>query len=48
MFGSGRDGSPQVYTADPARPDQPARPLTSGPERAIWAKYTPTPARSSR
>lgn len=40
LYGSGRDGSPQIYAVDPTRPAEPPRALTTGPERAIWANYT--------
>lgn len=41
LFGSLRDGSPQIYTSDPSKPADAAAPVTRGPERAIWANYTP-------
>jgi dipeptidyl aminopeptidase/acylaminoacyl peptidase len=40
VFGSLRDGLPEIYEADPARPSADARAVTTGPERAIWAGYT--------
>lgn len=40
VFGSLRDGLPEIYEADPARPAGPPRAVTTGPERAIWAGYT--------
>jgi len=40
VFGSVRDGSPQIYAGDPAKPGEPPAAITSGPERAIWAAYT--------
>lgn len=40
LFGSLRDGSPQIYAADPSQPASAARPITSGPERAVWASHT--------
>lgn len=41
LFGSLRDGSPQIYAGDPSKPADAAAPVTRGPERAIWASYTP-------
>jgi len=40
VFGSSRDGLPEIYRADPERPDQPALALTRGPERALWGRFT--------
>ena len=40
LFGSQRDGMPQIYLADVAAPGAPPKALTTGPERAIWARYT--------
>lgn len=40
VFGSLRDGLPEIYEADPARPSAEARAVTTGPERALWAGYT--------
>jgi dipeptidyl aminopeptidase/acylaminoacyl peptidase len=40
LFGSARDGVPEIYAADPARPAAPPIALTRGPERALSAKYT--------
>lgn len=40
LFGSVRDGSPQIYAGDPGRPGEPPTAITTGPERAIWATYT--------
>jgi dipeptidyl aminopeptidase/acylaminoacyl peptidase len=40
VFGSVRDGTPQIYASDPARPGDPATAVTSGPERALSARYT--------
>lgn len=40
LFGSLRDGTPQIYAGDPARPGEPPRRITSGPERSVWARYT--------
>jgi dipeptidyl aminopeptidase/acylaminoacyl peptidase len=41
VFGSTRDGVPQIYLADVDRPSDPPTPITHGPERAIWATFTP-------
>jgi dipeptidyl aminopeptidase/acylaminoacyl peptidase len=40
VFGSTRDGIPEIYLADPAKPDGPSRALTSGPERALDAAFS--------
>jgi len=40
LYGSLRDGVPEIYVGDFAKPADPPRALTKGPERAIWAKYT--------
>jgi len=40
VFGSLRDGLPEIYDGDPAKPAGAARAITSGPERAIWGEYT--------
>lgn len=40
LYGSGRDGSPQIYAAEPTRPDAPPTALTRGPERATWADFS--------
>jgi dipeptidyl aminopeptidase/acylaminoacyl peptidase len=40
LFGSLRDGTPQIYAGHPARPGEPPRVITSGSERSIWARYT--------
>ena len=40
VFGSQRDGLPEIYIADAAAPDAPARALTVGPERALDAAVT--------
>src|SRR5262245_62142661 len=40
VFGSMRDGLPEIFTADPAQPGSPAVAITKGPERAISAQYT--------
>ena len=41
VFGSVRDGVPEIYLAEVAHPDAPPKALTAGPERAIWAAFTP-------
>ena len=40
VFGSTRDGLPEIYAGDPDRPGAPAIALTRGPERAVTALYT--------
>jgi dipeptidyl aminopeptidase/acylaminoacyl peptidase len=40
VFGSTRDGSPQLYLGDPASPGAPPRALTRGPERVAAATLT--------
>jgi dipeptidyl aminopeptidase/acylaminoacyl peptidase len=40
VFGSTRDGLPELYVADPAKPAAPPLALTRGPERAISAQFT--------
>jgi dipeptidyl aminopeptidase/acylaminoacyl peptidase len=40
LYGSLRDGVPEIYVGDIAKPSDAPRALTKGPERAIWAKYT--------
>ncbi|WP_394836657.1 prolyl oligopeptidase family serine peptidase [Pendulispora rubella] len=40
IFGSLRDGSPQIYAADVARPADPPKALSGGPERALSAVFT--------
>jgi dipeptidyl aminopeptidase/acylaminoacyl peptidase len=40
VFGSLRDGLPEIYVSDVAKPADPPRRLTLGPERAIWARYS--------
>ena len=40
LFGSNRDGMPEIYLGDVARPSDAPRALTSGPERSIWAALT--------
>ena len=41
VFGSQRDGLPEIYLGDVAHPGDPPKALTTGPERAIWAGFTP-------
>jgi dipeptidyl aminopeptidase/acylaminoacyl peptidase len=40
LFGSMRDGAPEVYLGEVAKPGDPPRALTTGPERAEWATLT--------
>lgn len=40
LYGSARDGTPQIYTADPARPADPPTQVTRGPDRATWADFS--------
>jgi dipeptidyl aminopeptidase/acylaminoacyl peptidase len=40
LFGSTRDGLPEIYAADPAHPEAAPRAITTGPERALDAAYT--------
>jgi len=40
VFGSLRDGLPQIYLGDPAKPGAAPKAVTVGPERAIWAAFT--------
>ncbi len=41
LFGSLRDGLPEIYEGDVAKRGDAPRAVTSGPDRAIWAAYTP-------
>ena len=41
LFGSVRDGLPEIYEGDVAKRADAPRAVTTGPERAIWARYTP-------
>jgi dipeptidyl aminopeptidase/acylaminoacyl peptidase len=41
LFGSLRDGVPEVYEGAVAKRADAPRAVTTGPERAIWAAYTP-------
>jgi len=40
VFGSTRNGMPQVYLGDPAKPSEAPRLLSPGTDRAIWAAIT--------
>jgi dipeptidyl aminopeptidase/acylaminoacyl peptidase len=40
LFGSTRDGLPEIYLGDPAKPGDAPKAITQGPERAIWAAFT--------
>ncbi len=40
LFGSTRDGVPEIYAGEEGAPDATPVAITKGPERAIWAKYT--------
>jgi dipeptidyl aminopeptidase/acylaminoacyl peptidase len=40
VFGSLRDGLPEVYASEVAKPSAPPRQITRGPERAIWGRYS--------
>jgi dipeptidyl aminopeptidase/acylaminoacyl peptidase len=40
LFGSTRDGSPQLYLGEVARPSAPPVAVTRGPERVEWAALT--------
>jgi Tol biopolymer transport system component len=40
VFGSLRDGLPEIYASDLTRPEAPATALTRGPEQAIGVQYT--------
>ncbi len=41
VFASTRDGLPEIYEGDATNVTAPPRAVTTGPERAIWADYTP-------
>ncbi len=41
VFGSQRDGLPEVYLGEVAHPDAAPKRVTSGPERAIWGAFAP-------
>jgi dipeptidyl aminopeptidase/acylaminoacyl peptidase len=40
VYGSLRNGMPEIYLGDPKDPAAPPRAVTPGPERAIWAGFT--------
>jgi dipeptidyl aminopeptidase/acylaminoacyl peptidase len=40
LFGSPRDGIPEIYLGEVDRPAEPPKAITAGPERAIWASFT--------
>ncbi|HEY8038415.1 MAG TPA: hypothetical protein VIF15_01425, partial [Polyangiaceae bacterium] len=40
LYGSNRDGMPEIYLGDVGKPGDPPRALTSGPERSVWAALT--------
>jgi dipeptidyl aminopeptidase/acylaminoacyl peptidase len=40
LFGSLRDGSPQIYLGDLGHPGDPPKAITVGPERGEWASFT--------
>src|SRR3989449_6232459 len=40
VFGSLRDGLPEIYVGEVSKPAHPAKAVTRGPERAIWARYS--------
>lgn len=40
LFGSQRDGSPQIYAGDPSRPAEPPLAITSGSDRSVYALFT--------
>ena len=40
IFGSLRDGLPEIYVGEVARPADPPKTVTQGPERSIWARYS--------
>src|SRR5271169_1521854 len=40
IFGSLRDGLPEIYVGEVAKPADPPTRVTLGTERAIWARYT--------
>jgi dipeptidyl aminopeptidase/acylaminoacyl peptidase len=43
LFGSMRSGIPEIYEGDTAKIGDPPRAVTTGPERAIWARYMRDP-----
>jgi dipeptidyl aminopeptidase/acylaminoacyl peptidase len=40
LFGSQRDGLPEIYLGDPAKPSAAPRAITAGPQRALDATFT--------
>jgi dipeptidyl aminopeptidase/acylaminoacyl peptidase len=40
LYGSQRDGVPEIFLGEVARPGDAPRAITHGPERAIWASFT--------
>jgi dipeptidyl aminopeptidase/acylaminoacyl peptidase len=40
LFGSTRDGIPEIYLGEVDRPADPPKTITTGPERAIFASFT--------
>jgi dipeptidyl aminopeptidase/acylaminoacyl peptidase len=40
LFGSMRDGLPEIYEGDPSKPGDAPRAVTTGPQRAVFATYT--------
>jgi dipeptidyl aminopeptidase/acylaminoacyl peptidase len=41
LFGSLRDGLPEIYESEVAKPEGHPKRITEGPERSVWAKYSP-------
>ena len=41
LFGSLRDGLPEIYESEADKPAGRATHVTDGPERSVWAQYTP-------
>jgi dipeptidyl aminopeptidase/acylaminoacyl peptidase len=40
LYASARDGVPEIFVGDVAKPGEAPRAITRGPERAIWASFT--------
>ena len=40
VFGSLRDGLPEIFAGEVAKPAAPPRQVTRGPDRAIWGRYS--------
>jgi WD40-like Beta Propeller Repeat len=40
LYASNRDGVPEIYAGDTAKPGEAPLAITRGPERAIWASFT--------